>query len=108
MDDHLQTYTFTPRPYQQEAFDAWKANDFIGLLSMATGTGKTKTALYSIKEIERLEGSYHVVVGVPSSLLLEQWTEEAINFGLQGVFNSSEKELQTTIKGFALKLETGT
>ena len=107
VDDHLQTYTFTPRPYQQEAFDAWNANDFIGLLSMATGTGKTKTALYSIKEIERLEGSYHVVVGVPSSLLLEQWTEEAINFGLQGVFNSSEKNYKQRLKDLHLNLRLG-
>ena len=67
-------YSFKPRPYQKDAFEAWKENNFNGLLSMATGTGKTKTALFSIKEIESLEGSYQVIVGVPSNLLLEQWT----------------------------------
>lgn len=107
VDDFTETYTFTPRPYQQKAFDAWKKNDFNGLLSMATGTGKTKTALFSIKELEKLEGTYHVVIGVPSSLLLEQWTEEANKFGLKGVFNSADKNYPKRLKDLNLNLRLG-
>lgn len=107
VDDFTETYTFTPRPYQQKAFDAWKMNDFNGLLSMATGTGKTKTALFSIKKLEELEGSYHVVIGVPSSLLLEQWTEEANKFGLKGVFNSADKNYPKRLKDLNLNLRLG-
>lgn len=100
-------YTFTPRPYQKEAFESWKANGFNGLLSMATGTGKTKTALFSIKELEALEGSYQVIVGVPSSLLLEQWTQEANSFGLKGVFNSSDKNYRQRLKDLSLNIRLG-
>lgn len=36
---------FTPRDYQLEAIQKWSENDYRGLLEMATGTGKTLTAL---------------------------------------------------------------
>ena len=39
------------RDYQEEAIAAWKANNYKGFYVMATGTGKTWTAIFSAKEL---------------------------------------------------------
>ena len=38
------------RDYQKQAKEAWNNNNHTGFFVMATGTGKTITSLYSIKE----------------------------------------------------------
>ncbi|MGL6131177.1 MAG: DEAD/DEAH box helicase family protein [Fusobacteriaceae bacterium] len=43
------------RGYQKEAFNFWKAAKGKGILEMATGTGKTITALYIIYELNKIE-----------------------------------------------------
>ena len=37
------------RPYQHDAITAWAANQYRGILAMATGTGKTLTAIDAVK-----------------------------------------------------------
>lgn len=63
------------RPYQQAAVDAWKQNDFSGMLVMATGTGKTRTAKACI-EIAKNEGTLLTVVVVPYQHIGDQWLKE--------------------------------
>jgi hypothetical protein len=41
---------FVPREYQCDAVSMWLENNGRGILEMATGTGKTKTALYACNE----------------------------------------------------------
>ncbi|MCJ7645488.1 DEAD/DEAH box helicase family protein [bacterium] len=65
-----------PYVYQLEAINAWKEAKGIGMLSMATGTGKTITALFAIKE--SLYQGRLVLILVPSSVLLKQWKEKTI------------------------------
>ncbi len=67
-----------PYYYQQTAVEQWNQNKNIGMLSMATGTGKTITALFALKEFIN-EGRL-VVILVPSKLLLEQWTDNINEF----------------------------
>ena len=62
-----------PRDYQNDAISNLKRNGYRGLLSMATGTGKTLTSLFAIKEIEKEEGRQCVCVVVPQITLIEQW-----------------------------------
>jgi len=59
------------RPYQQEAIDAWEANSTVGILSMATGTGKTLVALEALRPLVT-SGVIPLII-VPSELLLVQW-----------------------------------
>jgi superfamily II DNA or RNA helicase len=59
------------RPHQQRAVRAWLENDRRGLLAHATGSGKTITGLFCIRE--GIQKGLHPVVIVPSELLLEQW-----------------------------------
>lgn len=63
------------RSYQEEARDAWIRNGYKGFFVMATGTGKTWTALFSAKELLR-EHSAMVVICAPYKHLVKQWAED--------------------------------
>lgn len=77
------------RDYQKEALAAWFRNQGRGLLQMATGTGKTVTALsLTTKLLEALrekEQALAVVVLCPYQHLVSQWGEEARRFGMRPV-----------------------
>jgi len=80
------------RDYQKEAYLSWKNNGFHGLLSMATGTGKTITAFYSLINLLNQEEKLATVVVVPYQHLVTQWEEEAKSFGIEFIlcFESSK------------------
>lgn len=84
------------RPYQQQAIDNWADNKGRGIFVMATGSGKTITALSALQRladhvVHTHNKSLFVVIVVPLKHLLEQWYEEALQFGLTPVkcFESS-------------------
>jgi superfamily II DNA or RNA helicase len=62
-----------PYYYQEQAIEAWENNGRCGILSMATGTGKTLTALFSIEDM--IEDGNAILVLVPSRILFNQWYE---------------------------------
>ncbi|MEZ7157555.1 DEAD/DEAH box helicase family protein [Streptomyces sp. MAD19A] len=59
------------RRHQDAAVKAWEANGHRGLLSHATGSGKTITGLYCVQEM--VSRGLTPLIVVPSKLLLEQW-----------------------------------
>jgi len=65
---------YSPYYYQQQAIDAWEMAGRIGLLSMATGTGKTITALFALSSLIQ-EGKV-IVILVPTKILLSQWKKD--------------------------------
>lgn len=67
------------RPYQQVAKDNWIKNGMKGFFVMATGTGKTITSLYSIKELIK-EKQVLTIIAVPYIHLVSQWYEDVIKF----------------------------
>lgn len=77
LDDPIQPVEIEVRSlrnYQEEAIDAWIKNGHIGILEMATGTGKTFTALSAIKMLEL--SSKVLLISVPQKELANQWMEE--------------------------------
>jgi superfamily II DNA or RNA helicase len=64
---------YTLRDYQKSALSTWHENGNRGIISFATGGGKTLTAIDAISEW--LDHG-PVLVLVPSSLLLDQWMSE--------------------------------
>lgn len=63
------------RDYQEEAIAAWVKNGFRGFYVMATGTGKTWTAIYSAKKL--LEGNdVDIIICAPYKHLVKQWEED--------------------------------
>lgn len=76
---------FSMRPHQLEALRAWSENDYNGILELATGAGKTITAIYgATKTIEANDG-IALVVAVPYQDLADQWCEELRMFNIHAV-----------------------
>lgn len=95
------------RPYQQQAIANWFANKGKGTLKMATGSGKTITALAIAAELYRksvqqdkpLQG---LLIICPYRHLVTQWAVEASKFGLQPILafetvQSWQRELQSQL-----------
>ena len=84
-------YSNGPRDYQKQAFENWKANGQKGLFAMATGTGKTLTALNCLLEIYQRKDYYKALILVPTLTLVEQWENECQKFGYSRVIKVSSK-----------------
>jgi superfamily II DNA or RNA helicase len=65
------------RRYQQEAIDAWKDAGKIGILEMATGTGKTITAINAVSG-DFAPGRPLLII-VPQAELAKQWEDVCRN-----------------------------
>lgn len=63
------------RDYQEEAIAAWVKNAYHGFYTMATGTGKTWTAIFSAKELQNIE-PVTIVICAPYKHLIKQWAED--------------------------------
>ncbi len=57
---------------------------------MATGTGKTKTAMFAVERLIKIYGKILVVVVTPYKHLVEQWAKECDEFGFPHVTCSSD------------------
>ncbi len=75
----------TLRDYQREAIKSWFQHQCQGLLEMATGTGKTITALAASARLYEREKQLAVIIAVPYQHLVDQWHEEAKAFGYRPV-----------------------
>lgn len=63
------------RDYQEEAIAAWVKNKYRGFYVMATGTGKTWTAIYSAVELLKKQKTI-IVICAPYKHLVQQWYED--------------------------------
>jgi superfamily II DNA or RNA helicase len=63
------------RPYQEEILNNWEKNNRIGLFEMATGSGKTFTAMCAVRDAIYCKGETPIII-VPRKILYEQWKEE--------------------------------
>lgn len=88
-------YIDGPRQYQSEAYQRWVNNGYKGIFAMATGTGKTITALNCILNLirEDIERDYHVLILVPTIILVEQWEKEVMSFSFKNIYKISSKIL---------------
>jgi superfamily II DNA or RNA helicase len=72
-----------PFAHQGRAVRAWEEAGGRGLLSMATGSGKTVASLICASRLQdSAENSLLVVIAAPYRPLVEQWREEARRFGV--------------------------
>lgn len=68
--------------YQLEARDKWFENNKKGIFVMATGTGKTYTALGCLEKLLLEDSSLVTVITAPTKHLLPQWNKSINNIGL--------------------------
>ncbi len=73
------------REYQKEAINNWIANNYRGLLSMATGTGKTLTGLYGLVQLYKERKKLISIIVCPYQHLVEQWAEDVKLFNINPV-----------------------
>ena len=98
------------RPYQKLAIRKWEECDFVGIFDMATGTGKTYTALAAISYLFACVNSrLAVVIVCPYQHLVEQWLEDIELFGMKPIvcYSASRQKnwktrLKTAVSGFNL------
>ena len=103
---------FKIRPYQETAIQNWKTNVYRGIYDMATGTGKTLTALASIEQLFRdNKRRLGIIIVCPYQHLVEQWVEDIVRFGIKPIvgYSSSpqknwKKNLEQAIRSFNLRV----
>lgn len=61
------------RAHQMKALRQWKASGFSGIFALATGSGKTVTALHAVTRFCEQGLRVALVVAVPYQILAEQW-----------------------------------
>ena len=102
---------FKIREYQYDAIQTWEGKGFCGIYDMATGTGKTLTALASVKYLFRKNNRLAIVIVCPYQHLVEQWVEDIVRFGIHPIIGYSacsqknwKKNLEQAVRSFNLRV----
>lgn len=75
--------SITLREYQQAAIKSWFQNNGVGILEMATGTGKTITGLGIAASLYDKVQLQALIVVCPYKHLVTQWARECQRFGME-------------------------
>jgi len=69
--------------FQEKAVEAWFTSEKMGIFEMATGTGKTRTAISCIQKLfqEKEDQKLLIVITCPGRDLSNQWVETLRDFG---------------------------
>ena len=81
--------------YQKFAIKSWQEKNYTGIFDMATGTGKTLTALSAIATLfENANGNFCVIILCPYIHLVTQWVEDIKKFNCKPIigFGSSPQK----------------
>jgi superfamily II DNA or RNA helicase len=96
--------------YQKEALDKWKGNNYQLLFEMATGTGKTRTAIACIFDVMSRQNKLLAIIACPQNTLSRQWKTEieaiGLNFDNALIVDSSNhkwrNEVENELKNLAI------
>lgn len=92
------------REIQKNAYAAWIANNRQGIFAMATGSGKTVTALNCVLKRYQETGSYKVIIAVPTQALAVQWEQEVKAFNFQNIVSThTEKDWKNILSRYTTK-----
>lgn len=86
--------------HQGEAVDSWFNNKQKGILSIATGGGKTYTSLIAATLLMEKVNKLFVVIAVPTKALMNQWEDDVKEFGVEPINTNSysSSEIRRSIK----------
>jgi superfamily II DNA or RNA helicase len=84
------TLNFEPYDYQKNAVEKWLEVKR-GIFKFATGSGKTKTAIYLMHRLESLNTKNFNIIIVPDKTLVYQWSEELndLNYNVLQCFSDN-------------------
>lgn len=99
------------RPYQLKAIGKWAAQNYRGIFDMATGTGKTYTALAAIADLyQATKQNLAVFIVCPYQHLVEQWKEDIVAFGMKPIIcysASAQRNWKDRLKTAATSFNIG-
>jgi superfamily II DNA or RNA helicase len=87
--------------HQAEAVTSWMKNNKLGILGMATGTGKTVTAIACIDKLWS-DNNAAIVVAVPTSHLISQWVREFLTLAERGSLESFSEISKITTRNIII------
>ena len=96
--------------YQIEARDKWFDNDKKGIFVMATGTGKTYTALGCLEKLLLDDSQLITIITAPTKHLLPQWEKSINNIGLNVdkiIVATGDTKWRATLEDSLLDLRLG-
>lgn len=93
--------------YQDDAIETWLSKGGKGIFDMATGTGKTYTALGALSKLSaKLNNHLAVLIICPYQHLIEQWVDDIKVFGVKPLICYSrynwKKQLKSTIEDYKI------
>ena len=97
--------------YQKTAREKWFDNGKRGIFAMATGTGKTYTALGCVDKLLKEEEKLVTIISAPQMHLVQQWRQSVISYGLFDEFDevivvdSSNSNGKTQFKNAVYKVD---
>jgi hypothetical protein len=92
------------REIQKNAYKAWLDNDRNGIFAMATGSGKTITALNCVLKEYQNNGFYKAIIAVPTRALAIQWEKEVAMFNFQNIISThTEKNWKDVLRRYTTR-----
>lgn len=97
------------KSHQKKALSNWQSNDFNGIFALATGAGKTITALHAATQLANFQKRLTLIIAVPYQNLADQWCEVMELFSMTAIRCYMSKvnwqlELSTAISDFNLNM----
>lgn len=98
--------------YQKEALNNWMKSGFSMLFEMATGTGKTRTAIAGINYVRHKYTQTITVVACPQNALAKQWKENEVasfnlNYDKEVVIDGTIPKWKSLLKDLCLENGAG-
>ena len=95
-----------PFAHQGKAIEAWEDCNRRGILAMATGSGKTITALACAARLQENTTALLIIVSAPYKPLVSQWIEEVGAFGINalsvaGTASDRAQRLDLAVRGLS-------
>lgn len=95
-------------PHQERAVYAWKTNGYSLLMEMATGTGKTRTAIGCLLDKLNDSETLLTIVATPQNTLSRQWREDLIRLNItldrEGIIDGSNSKWKKDLELILLDL----
>lgn len=97
--------------YQKNAVEKWEDNDYKLMFEMATGTGKTRTAIGCINRLKKKTDKLVTIISTPQDTLTKQWRNEigsiGLNFETEIIADGTNHQWRTQLRMLLTKMCVG-
>lgn len=97
--------------HQREAVKMWEENNYCLLMEMATGTGKTRTAIGCMLKLKKKCENFAVIVATPQNTLSRQWKKDIegldIHFDIEKIVDGGNQRWKSDLEIALLDLNSG-